>query len=218
MTSQVMGKYERFSPDKQDIDNGSDVDDSASSDADIGELVDENCGHDVSTEFEQTTEQQIQQAIESLQHIEGLDPQMWQTLDATERLGVLQNVEDRMADIQGRPAVEIVSEEMNPTTFGGYDGQRITLNSGQLESDMPMEEFIDTVVHEGRHVYQDYAVQNPGFVTDTALVNAWADNLANYLTAEEYGQELYVVQPIEADAWCYADRITSALIAGRLEK
>jgi len=151
---------------------------------DIPESLEENTseigtevGIDTHTDFELETELQVQDAVDSLPQIEGLNPQAWQALDAAGRMEALQNAENCMAEIQGRPAVEVVSEEMDSTTFGGYNGQHISLNSGHLDSDMPVEEFVDTIVHEGRHAYQDHAVQNPGFVTDTALVNEWASNM-----------------------------------------
>ena len=182
--------------------------------------VDAEVGVDTQADFEMETELQVQDAVESLQQVEGLDLQAWQSLDAAGRLEVLQNIENHMAEIQGRPALEITAAEMDQNTFGGYNGQGIELNAGHIVSDMPVQEFVDTIVHEGRHAYQDYAVRTPGFVTDTALVNSWAGNMApgNYLSAEEYGQELYVAQPIEADAWSYAGRITDALYGSQAEK
>jgi len=166
---------------------------------------------DTQADFALETDLQIQDAVDALQQMEGLDLESWQALDAAGRLEMLQGIEDRMATIQERPAVPVGTAELSGNTFGGFDGQAITINAAHLSGDMPFEEFVDTIVHEGRHAYQDYAVRNPGFVSDTARVNAWADNMANYLSAEEYGQELYANQPIEADAWQYADRIRSAL-------
>ena len=170
---------------------------------------------DGDADFDRDTSLQIHEAVESLQQVETIEPSVWASLDADARLEVLQNVEERMAAIQGRPTVEVTSMPMGQNTFGGYDGARISLNADHLASDMPVEEFVNTIVHEGRHAYQDYAVHHPGFVTNQAVVDSWAENMVpgNYLTAEEYGQALYASQPIEADAWAYADRITRGLSA-----
>ena len=77
----------------------------------------------------------------------------------------------------------------------------------------PVQELVDTVVHEGRHAFQHYAVEHPGVVTDEHVVQAWAANMApgGYLSAEEFGQRRYQSQPIEADAWSYAARIRGAV-------
>lgn len=165
------------------------------------------------------TDLQVQDATAALGAMDDLSPKAWQTLDAGDRLAALQAVEEEMAAIQGRPSVEVVSETMPPGAFGAFDGERITVNADHLEGNMPIGEFVDTIVHEGRHAYQAYAVEHPGVVTDGALVQAWADNMApgNYLSAEMYGQEIYQSQPIEADAWSYAGRIGACLGLPRLE-
>jgi hypothetical protein len=171
---------------------------------------------DANASFEHETEQQINSAVESLQQIEAINGEVWQTLDAGERLEVLQDIENRMAIVQGRPAVGVAVTQLESNTFGYYDGQGITVNADHLAGNMPVTEFVDTLVHEGRHAYQDYAIRNPDFVRDTTLVSAWAENFApgNYLTADDYGQELYQGQPIEADAWNYAGHILTSLNKG----
>jgi hypothetical protein len=174
----------------------------------------EDVGVDTDTAFALDTSQQIQDATQQLSQIEGLNPNNWTALDSASRLEMLQTVEDRMAAIQGRPAVEIKPTELTPGTYGYYDGQRITINAADLNGNqMQVSEFVDTIVHEGRHAYQDYAITNPGIVSDPAVVAAWTENMqpGNYLTAEEYGQEAYLNQPVEADAWSYASQVTSAL-------
>lgn len=168
---------------------------------------------DGQTDFELETQLQVQDAVSSIQQVEGLDPESWQQLDSDARTEILQDIEGRMAEIQGREAVPVVAADMGPATYGGFDGTSIRLNADHLASDMPVEEFIDTIVHEGRHAYQYHAVDTPGFVADNAVVSAWAENRDNYLTAEEYGQEIYTSQPLEADAWEYAGQITNALNA-----
>jgi hypothetical protein len=164
------------------------------------------------------TDLQVQDATAAIEAMDDLFPGAWQTLDAGDRLTALQDVVDQMAAIQGRPGVKVVPGAMPQGAFGAFDGEQITVNAAHLEGDMPVGEFVDTIVHEGRHAYQAYAVEHPGAVTDSALVASWAENMApgNYLNAEQYGQELYQNQPIEADAWSYAGRITANLGLPRL--
>ena len=160
-------------------------------------------------DFAVDTANQVQEAVNAISQMDGIRPETWQTLEAGDRLGVLQGVENSMAEIQGRQPVEILPEELPENVFGGYDPvtQMININSSHLHSDMPVQEYVDTVVHEGRHAYQDFAVRNPQVVSDVAVVNAWVENMHDYHTAELYGQEEYTNQPVEADAWNYAGEI-----------
>jgi len=181
--------------------------------------VQEEIGLDTSVDFQIETDLQIQQAVDAIQQIENLDPSSWQSLDVNSRLEIVQNLENRMADIQDRPGVPVsVDETLPDNVFGVYNGQDISINVNHLQSGMALDEFINTIVHEGRHAYQDYAIQNPGFVSDLGTVNAWTENLDSYLDPDLYGQELYANQSIEADAFAYANRISNALIASSLER
>lgn len=157
---------------------------------------------------------QAREAGERLGSLSEIQPETWAQLDSSQRLEVLQTVEGTMAEIQGRPGVPVSAEDMPPGVFGGYADGKITLNSSYLDSgDSDVREMVDTIVHEGRHAYQDYAVENPGFDPNTEQVNAWAENLkpGNYLDAEHYGEELYQGQPVESDAWQYAGAVTAEI-------
>ena len=124
------------------------------------------------------TNTQINEAVSEIRQIDGIQPDQWQALDFDARLATLQNVEDTMAHIQGRPQVAVTPQEMGEGVFGSFDGQAICINQDQLGSDMPAHEFVDTVVHEGRHAYQDYLVSHPEIVSDSTTVSQWAENLA----------------------------------------
>jgi hypothetical protein len=160
---------------------------------------------------------QVCEAAERLGSVPELEQETWQNLDSTQRLDALQSVEYIMADVQGRPPLSVMPVEMDQNTFGQFDGSAIQINSSMLESnDLPASEFIDTVVHEGRHAYQYYAINHPGFESDPALTQSWAENFkpGNYLSAQEYGQELYIKQPVEADAWNYSALVIAGMKRG----
>ena len=165
-------------------------------------------------EPEETPE--IDQAVDALGNMDNLNPGTWDSIGSDERLEALQDIEDQMAEIQGRPPVEVVLDDtLQANEFGGWNGEVIKINTAHLNSDMPVDEFIDTIVHEGRHADQDYAIEHPGFIADNDLVTSWAENQPpdNYLRPEDYGQEIYENQPTEADAWNYATQIRNTLIA-----
>lgn len=161
------------------------------------------------------TDAQIDTAVGELGNIAEIQPEVWETLDADERLATLQGIEERMAEIQGRPPTELSSAPLEPGTCGGYTrGEGITLSEEHLGSN-DVAEIVDTVVHEGRHAYQDHVIQNPDASHNQVLSQSWSENWDNYLTAEDYGQEVYQGQPIEADAWNYAGRVREQLFGRR---
>lgn len=171
---------------------------------------------DESSDFQLDTNMQVNDAVNSLSQSENLRPEVWDGLDLDERVQTLQNVENEMAEIQNRPTLAVEAQQLEDGSFGGYDGEGIRINSDYLAgSDYPVDEHLDTVVHEGRHAFQDYAVNNPGVVSDTGVVDGWRSNFDNYLRAEDYGMEAYLAQPVEADAWDYAGQIRQGLYGGR---
>lgn len=169
--------------------------------------TDSSLDHELDTEF------QITSATERLNNMAELNHETWSTLDAQEKLDALQSVENTMAEIQQRPPVTIGMESMGANVFGGFDpvGGGISINADHLASDMPVSECVNTIVHEGRHAFQDYAIKNPEVVADPNIATAWAENAQNYLDPGLVGQEVYESQPMEADAFGYADRITGML-------
>jgi hypothetical protein len=171
-------------------------------------------GQDVAGDGAVETAEQISEAAERLSGIAELRPEGWSQIDAAQRLEVLQTVEQQMAEIQGRPALTVTASELPPGTFGQCDGQQIQINADNLAGDsVDVRQFVDTVAHEGRHAYQYYAINHAGFDTNDDQVAAWAENLqpGNYLNPEEFGQELYMNQPVEADAWEYGAQVAAAL-------
>ncbi len=173
---------------------------------------------DHQSDFHLETERQIQDAVDILSENDNIRPENWEGLNENERVSTLQSVENEMAEIQGRENIPVISDhDMNHGSYGGYDGCEIHINSDHLMGDKPVEENVDTIIHEGRHAYQDYIVNNAGVLNDNDLVDQWHDNLmpGNYLTAEMYGQLVYENQPIEVDSFSYAERIRNGLYTER---
>jgi len=167
---------------------------------------------DQQDDFVLETEGQIADGIESLNNIPEIKPDTWSNLDIYEREAALQSVEERMAEIQERPSVPVIPVDLPPDQYGGWDGEAITINANHLAGDKPVSENVDTIVHEGRHAYQDYALSHPETVSDPAVVDAWRENMepGNYIDPS-LDPEGYVNQPIEADAWGYAAEIQNGV-------
>lgn len=151
--------------------------------------------------------------VESLRGVEGLNETEWPESDRSERLAILQNAENVIAEAHGRPPVEItVDDNAEPGLFGSYNPETNSISvSGWHIDQNDVHEITDTIAHEGRHAYQDYAIQNPGFHSDPDEVEAWRDNMDNYLDATTHGQEAYANQPLEADAWQNGSAIAESL-------
>lgn len=179
---------------------------------DIQEDVDQTLDSDRNNDLANIQEQQ---AIYDLSQIEEVQPEIWSELGETERLEVAQEIEDTMAEIQGRPPMEIeVDPSLKPGEYGGYDGHRIIVSDWSLQSNN-VKELVDTIVHEGRHAYQEYAILTPDFHSNESEVTDWGGNFpeygGTYYDASTYGQEIYESQPIEADAWSYGSRIANGI-------
>lgn len=159
---------------------------------------------------------QISDAIARLKQIPEVRPESWQALDPHERFQTMGVVETMMADVQGRPARELVSEETSRGEFGYFNGEKIHVSNDELERGSAWEN-VDTIIHEGRHAYQRYAIDNPDFHPDSRQVEAWRQNFTDYKDPQ-YDIEAYRKQPLEADAWSYAAAVVSGLRAGSLEE
>ena len=123
-----------------------------------------------------------------------------------------------MAQLQRRPAAELTMHQSNPGADGAYEyghynpeTHQISIGSYSLQHD-DVKEVVDTTAHEGRHAYQHYAIENPGFHPDARQVEEWRENLTpdNYWRYEDDPVE-YANQPVEKDAWRYGRSIARGL-------
>jgi hypothetical protein len=141
-------------------------------------------------------------------------------MDETGRLQALQEGENRLATMQGREPAEVVSDPTaKPGEFGGYNGEMHQISFGSFELEHGgVSEAANTLAHEGRHAYQQWAVDldHPGFHDNAAEVDAWRENMKpeNYVRPEQ-NYRRYLSQPVEADAWRYGDAVAGHLYGGR---
>ncbi len=146
------------------------------------------------------------ETAEYLTSIEGLRSANWEGLTMEGRLENLRLLESRLAEIQGRPPVPIVAEEMEDAGF--FDGKALHVNIEHVKDSSMRLEVIDTVAHEGRHAYQAYAVAHPWVHENKAELMYWAANGDAYFhpkhIGEKFGPEYYLNQPKELDAWSFA--------------
>lgn len=91
---------------------------------------------------------------------------------------------------------------------GGYDPSKnsIELNINSLENPN-CNSLFNTILHESRHAFQHRAVDNPDSVSvDNNTIESWRQNFDNYISPW-LDYEAYREQPVESDAFDYADNI-----------
>lgn len=156
--------------------------------------------------------EQICQVSDCLSSVEELKYDNWIELPLDDRKDILQEMECRIAEIEHREPCQLNFREMEEGNYGAFspDFKDITINSRYVESDsfQDYKEMLDTLLHEGRHAYQDYNVVTREVHGDTNITNEWSYNLDNYVSPN-WDFQAYYTQPVEQDAREFADDVLS---------
>lgn len=159
---------------------------------------------------------QIEQISDVFSECEELRYENWQNLELSEKVDVLNHLEKEIAEIEHREPCPIRVLEMPLHQFGGYNlnSKSIDINKAYVEQsgyDHNMfKEVLDTLVHEGRHAYQDYNVNVCEIHPRHSEVASWAETMEGGKwgyhgdTSTLLGQRLYEQQSIEIDARNFA--------------
>lgn len=159
---------------------------------------------------------QIEQISEVLANCEEIKYENWQNLELNEKVDLLNDLESQIARIEHRPACPISAVDLRSDLWGGYNqwSKSIDINSDYLEAsgnDWDIyREVLDTLVHEGRHAYQDYNINVREVHPRHSEVSSWAETMGDgkweYWNdcSTELGQRLYEQQSIEIDARNFA--------------
>lgn len=157
-----------------------------------------------------------------LETVEEIRYENWIKLSLKERAEVLNRVEQKIAEIEHRPSLIVNIEKMEPRNLGYQcaDEHRIVLNSRIVVSDSLQSHrtVLDTIVHEGRHAYQHYNVDEKCIHESASVVKTWEKNFYDpkWGYYSYHGQKVYVPnsqgqiqdigfllyeqQPVEVDA------------------
>jgi hypothetical protein len=149
-----------------------------------------------------------------------LDDKKWHAMGDSGKLETLQAIENEMATRQNRTPCTVRGQAIQPDANGnitlGYyssDMKQITVNTAQLQKDAKyggqIFEHVDTVIHEGRHAYQHQAVSGQ-IRHDPGETAEWAENMkpGHYVSGNGKNIERYYNQPVERDAYGYAEKMT----------
>ena len=138
-------------------------------------------------------------------YIPGLRADIWARSSPKDRLTALSELENHLAEREGRQPCQVNSEDLGAGTRGVYSPQNatITLNENLLdESASTPYQAVETLFHESRHAYQHHVVENPELAKDKAQLEDWTiSEKGGYIQpnkVEDY--PIYRWQPTEMDA------------------
>lgn len=154
--------------------------------------------------------EQVTQIGEYLAEIDDLKFDNWTELTFEQRAEVLQEVENKIAEIEHREPCQLKFQEMDACSLGAFSNTNkdITINSLYVASDNFYEykEMLDTLIHEGRHAYQDYNVTTREVNGDPNVANEWSENFDFYISPD-WDFQAYYEQPVEQDARDFANDV-----------
>ena len=187
-----------------------------------------------SEELEFVTDLEMTKSIaDYLESVDMLKYGNWRNLSLEQKKGLLNELEKNIATIEHRPAVRVDFENMDLRHLGYQDkfNHRIVLNSCLVgvNSTSMHRAVIDTIVHEGRHVYQHFNVDVKMIHESSSEVKTWEQNFYNpeyqyyrsgtqriYIpyndgTLHDVDFRLYYYQPVEIDARNFAGDVLTRL-------
>lgn len=159
---------------------------------------------------------QIEQVSDMMVELEALNFEEWKEMSFEQRYETLQSLENKIADIAHRPACELHVQYLEDGYYGYYDNDTkdITINSRYIASDNfdDYKECLDTLVHEGRHAYQDYNMYIREVHPRGGEVTNWKTNEIKYGYQDvcHCGFEAYEMQPVECDARAFAEDVLNS--------
>lgn len=176
--------------------------------------------------------EQIESIADYMVSVEEIRFDNWKDLSLEQQVDVLNKMEQCIANIEHRPSAIISIKDMDTKTYGYQLGDSIVINSKYLNASASspevLEQMLDTLIHEGRHRYQHYNVEERLVHDSIAEVKSWRENLyelgyrdgspihliefgpvglfTNERLSDE-GKRLYYYQPVEIDAREFAEDV-----------
>lgn len=156
---------------------------------------------------------QIEEISETMYHMKEIDYNEWKDMSFDKRVGALQQLENKVAEISHRPACEVCTKQLGNGHLGNYSQESniITINSDYVSSDSEdaYSKVLDVLVHEGRHAYQYYNLHVREVHPCQGEVSNWYMNEMKYgyQDVKHFGFKAYEMQPVEADARAFSEDV-----------
>lgn len=164
---------------------------------------------------------QIKEISDYLSHRKDLKFENWKELSLEQKIGLLNKLEKDISKIEHRPPLNLQATKLEEGCWGRNYGDRMEINEKYLNESSVDErsywETLDTLIHEGRHTYQNYNLTTRNIHSRPSQVEDWRENHARgyengvreipifgirYTNSElERG---YRFQPVELDARGFA--------------
>lgn len=166
---------------------------------------------------------QIEEVSDVLANCDEIRYENWQNLELEEKVSILNQLENQIAGIEHRPPCPISAKNLGPGVWGGYNPvtKSIDINVDYIEQSgrdyKCYSEIVDTLVHEGRHAYQDYNVSERVVHPRQSEVDSWSETMAGGKwgywgdCSSELGLRLYEQQSVEIDARNFAADVISRM-------
>lgn len=156
-------------------------------------------------------QQAVEQLNSQIDFLNNFNFDIWSCLNSQERKGLLQQLENAMAKEQNRTPRTITERIYEGGTFGSYKDSKpdlLYINKDLLDNPSRGYALMDTVIHEGRHAYQDDVVKGRIPVTGISplVIEDWKQQFGKgkVYNGRVFGRIPYRFQPIEIDAHDYA--------------
>lgn len=137
----------------------------------------------------------------------------WQNMTYDQRVDFYQKLENAMAASQNRPARIVTPMNFQDKRIAGgysaYDPGKIAIKKSLIMQDYRRYDNCDTIIHEGRHAFQDdciYGRAYIGNIEDVNKISDWQKNYNQYHFSDEECDPKYRFQPVEKDAYEYANK------------
>lgn len=163
---------------------------------------------------------QTEMIAEAVKDMGSFEFGQWEKLSPEERISAVQQLENKVAEIEMRPPMQVSIQDLGDGYYGyqDYANGSIVINSDLMASKEYKDyyEVLDTLFHEGRHAYQFTNVFGHATEQNSELVEAWRINLVDLgyesgksgiLDFRNLGFKRYLAQPIEVDARVFAEDV-----------
>lgn len=185
---------------------------------DISELYNnasKHLGNFVPQKIEYKMDRQMQARAHGLLQTEKYSQNTWNNLSVVERKDVLRDLLIDMNSILGTDVsadIDFYSGSLN--SRGRYSSQsnRVSINEAILSGDTGYQ-LTQTMLHEMRHAYQHYSVENDrNVLVSSQTIMTWNNNFYNYKSPDKGDTyEEYFTQPVEWDAKNFAKQFTDIM-------
>lgn len=159
-----------------------------------------------------------------------LNDERWKQCSVEQKIEILSGIEREIAIRERRlpcalkPYRELTQKD-GSISLGQYNRitKDISINIVQLERGSKYGDdyrvHLDTILHEGRHAYQDQAVLGYVDEKNIELLQQWRENMepGHYISPKQ-NYLRYYMQPVEADAREYALRLSQQIEMEKIQR